>query len=470
MPIDIGKILAEGERDRFELFKQRVSPQWARVLRTIGFDKNWVRGEGAYLWDDKGDKYLDFMSGWGVFNFGRKHPDIVRAVDQVLHSELPGWIAFDTPALAAVLADELCRRMPNDLERVYFCNSGTEAVEAAIKFSRKATGKHHIIHLRKSFHGLTTGSLSLNGDESFRQGFEPFLPTSLEAPANDLEALEALFETHDVAAFIAEPILGKGVVILEDDYLWGARELCRKHGALLVMDEVQTGMGRSVKFLASAWVEGLDPDVVLLSKALSGGLVPVGALITRKEIHDAVYPSMEKALTHACTFGMGNLAMAAGLASLQVLDAENLIARANDLGAQFKAGLEAQRERFEFISEIRQRGLMIGIAFDKPRSMGLRTAWAMIHKMDENLFPQAVVIPLFDDGKVLTQVAGHAIDVVKLLPPLTISDEDVQWFLKSFEDVMVSLHKFPGPVWEVLKKLGKHAVKGRGRKSAGQEA
>ena len=360
------------------------------------------------------------------------------------------------------------KRMPGDLEITYFCNSGTEAIEAAIKFARKATGRHRTIHLNKAFHGLTNGSLSLNGDASFREGFEPFLPEATAVPINDLEALERAFAGADVAAFVVEPIQGKGVNICTEDYLLGAQALCRKHGALLVCDEIQTGMGRTGRFLASEWITGLDPDIVCLSKALSGGYVPVGATITRRWIYDKVFPSMDRALSHACTFGMGNLAMAAGLASLQVLDDYDLLTRAEQLGRRFKDGLEAMKPRFEFMSEIRQRGLMIGIEFDRPKSLGLRTAWKMIKKMDQNLFPQAIVIPLFDDHRILTQVAGHNIDVVKLLPPLTIDESDVDWFLRSFEEVMVALHRFPGPVWEVLKKLGKHALTSKSREKAQQ--
>ncbi|MEZ6194118.1 MAG: aspartate aminotransferase family protein [Planctomycetota bacterium] len=464
MSLDIDKILAEQRGRNFELYEEHVNPVFAKVLRTIGFNRSWVRGEGAYLWDDEGRKYLDFLSNWGVFNFGRKHPTIRGALEQVLASEFPGWIGFDAPALAGVLAAELKKRTPNGLDRVYFGNSGTEAVEAAIKFARAASRKTRIIHLKKAFHGLTTGSLALNGEESFRRGFGPLLPgCATEVPINDLAALEEAFAAGDVAAFIAEPIQGKGVWIATDEYLLGAQELCRKNGALLIADEVQSGMGRTGRFLASSWIEGFDPDIICLSKALSGGYVPVSATIMRKNVYEATFDDMNRAIVHACTFGMGNLAMAAGLASLQVLDEERLCDRAIELGARFREGLEAMRPRYEFLGEIRQRGLMIGIEFEKPKSMGLKAGWTMVHKMDRNLFAQAIVIPLLDDHGILTQVAGHNMDVVKLLPPLNISEADVDWFLRAFDDVMQKLHRFPGPAWEVLKKLGKHALTAKSR-------
>lgn len=465
LPIDIKQILASSRGRQFDLFSDHVHPQWTKVLRTIGFNKNYVGAEGPHLIDAEGNRYLDFMSGWGVFNFGRNHPTIKKTIEDVIASDFPGWIAFDAPVLAGELAKSLQARVPNKLERTYFCNSGTEAVEAALKFARYATKKSGFIHLKKAFHGLTNGALSANGDESFRAGFEPFLDGGRMIAMGDLAALERELESGEIGAFIFEPIQGKGVNIPEAGYFKEAERLCRKHGALMIADEIQTGLGRTGKFVAYEW-EDIDPDIVLFSKALSGGYVPVGAVLMKKWIYESVYSSMERAMVHATTFSMGNLAMAAGLASLTVLDDENLIEKSRLMGERFKAGLEALQERFELISEVRGRGLMIGVEFGKPKSLGLKTGWKLIHKMDQNLFPQAVVIPLFDDHRILSQVAGHAIDVVKFLPPLTIDDNDLKWFLDGFEQVMVNLHKFPGPVWEVLKKLSKHAMTSRSREKS----
>ncbi len=463
MPLDINTILTETRGKNFDLFEKYVNPVFVKVLRIIGFNRSWVRGEGAYLWDENGTRYLDFLTNWGVFNLGRGHPTIRGALQQVLDSDFPGWVGFDAPPLAAVLACELTKRMPGDLDTVFFCNSGTEAIEAAIKFARAATGRPCTVHLTKAFHGLTTGALSLNGEASFRRGFEPLLPGCSAVVPGDLKGLEARLALGDVASFVFEPIQGKGVNILSDEYLLAAQDLCRKYNTLMICDEIQSGMGRSGRFLACQWIEGLQPDVICLSKALSGGYVPLGATITRRAIYDYVYDSMDRAIVHASTFGMGNLAMAAGLAALTVLDDENLAARANELGSRFRHGIEAMVPRFEFLKGVRQRGLMIGIEFGKPDSMSLKAAWTMVNKIDENLFTQAVVIPLLDDHHILTQVAGHATPIVKILPPLNIKDTDVDWFLGALEDVMVKLHKFPGPVWEVLLKIGNHALTAKRR-------
>jgi ornithine--oxo-acid transaminase len=455
------ELFRETRSGSYEVYREHVGPMWAKMLRTIGFDRPWARGEGPYLWDADGVKYLDFMSGWGVFNFGRRHPAIRDALADVLEADLPNWTAFDTPPLAAALATELIRRMPKGLDRVYFCNSGTEATEAAIKFSRVATGRTGMVYLKRGFHGLTTGALAVNGDAAFRAGFEPYMPLGVEVEANDYEGLERAFAADDIGLFIFEPVQGKGVYIPEDGFLTRAQELCRANGALLVCDEVQTGLGRTGKAFGFEWVEDLEPDIVLVSKALSGGYVPVGAMITRAEVHDRMYGSMDQGMRHACTFGMGDMAMAAGLASLRVLEEEDLAANANRMGALIRDGLEEMMPRFEFMTEVRQRGLMIGIEFGEPKSLGLRGAWATTHRISPDLFPQAVVIPLLDDHQILTQVAGHHMDVVKLLPPLNITEQDVEWFLRGFLETMESLHSFPGPVWELMKKLGKHAVAAR---------
>lgn len=463
MPLDINAILAETRGKNFELFEEYVNPVFVKVLRIIGFNRSWIRGEGAYLWDESGTRYLDFLANWGVFTVGRRHPAIRAALQQVLDSDFPGWVGFDAPPLAAVLARELTTRVPGNLDTVYFSNSGAEAIEAAIKFARGATGRPRTIHLSKAFHGLTMGALSLNGEASFRRGFEPLLPENSLVVPDDLEALEARLALGDVASFVFEPIQGKGVNILNDKYLLAAQDLCRKYKTLMICDEIQSGMGRSGRFLACQWIEGLQPDIICLAKALSGGYVPLGATITHRAIYERVYDSMDRAIVHASTYGMGNLAMAAGLATLNVLDDENLFARANELGARFRKGIEAMVPRFEFLKGVHQRGLMIGIEFGKPDSMSLKAAWAMVNKIDENLFAQAIVIPLLDDHHILTQVAGHGVPIIKILPPLNIEDADVEWFLKALEDVLVKLHKFPGPAWEVLMKIGSHALTAKQR-------
>jgi ornithine--oxo-acid transaminase len=465
MPFDIRGLIAENEGRNYELHEQHVNPQYVKVLRTIGFDRCYVRATGPYLWDVNGTKYLDLNSGFGVFALGRNHPEVRRALTEFMASDYPSLVQLDAPLLPGLLAQELKKRVPDGLERVHFVSSGTEGVEAVIKFARCATRRPGILYCEKAFHGLTTGALSLVGDDVFREGFAPFLPDCRAIPFNDLEALERALAARDVAAFVVEPIQGKGVILPKPGYLAEAARLCRKYGALFVADEVQTGLGRTGKFLAIEHEGNVDPDMVVLSKALSGGYVPIGAVLMRRSIYEKVFSSLERAVIHGSTFAKGSLAMVAGLATLSVLDEQSLVANAARMGRLLEDGLNALKPRFEFIKDIRVRGLMVAIEFGEPRSLGAKAAWAVMHKMDKSLFPQAVIIPLLDEHHILAQTAGHHIDVIKLLPPLVIDETDVSWFLSSFEKIMTGLQKFPGPAWDVLMRIGKMAMTSRPRQA-----
>jgi len=462
-PLDIRALLKANEGRNYELHTAHINPANARTLKTIGFDRCYVRAQGQYLWDVEGVKYLDLLSGYGVFSLGRNHPEVREILTDFLNAEYPSLVKMEAPLLSGLLAEELKKRMPNQLDMVFFTNSGAEGVEAALKYARCATGRPALIHCKKAFHGLSYGALSVNGDDSFRGGFAPFLPECREIPFNDLAALEAELRKGDVAAFIVEPVQGKGVNLPLPDYLRDAAALCRKHGALFIDDEVQSGMGRTGKFLAIEHEGSVDPDIVVLSKALSGGFVPVGAVLCKKWIHEKVFSSMQRSVVHSSTFSQGSFAMAAGLAALDVIDRQQLIQRAETYGNMMGDGLRAMVPKYDFLKEIRQRGMMVGIEFGPPKSLMLRTAWSVMHTLDKSLFPQAAIIPLLDKHHIITQVAGHAIDVIKLLPPLVISEDDVKWFLTAFEDVLVQMHKFPGPAWDVITDIGKSAVTSRAR-------
>jgi len=459
--LDICSLLAQHEGQNYELHARHINPSNATTLKTIGFDRCYVRAEGAYLWDTEGTRYLDLLSGYGVFAVGRNHPDVRRVLIDLLKADYPSLVKMEAPLLSALLAQELKKRMPNKLDMVFFANSGAEGVETAIKYARCATARPGIIYCEKAFHGLTYGALSINGDESFREGFSPFLGDCRAIPFNDLDALERELRKKDVAAFVVEPIQGKGVNLPSPGYLLAAAALCRKYGALFVADEVQCGVGRTGTFLALEQDGNVDPDIVVLSKALSGGYVPVAAVLCRKWIHEKVFSSMQRSVVHSSTFSQGSLAMAAALATLDVIDRSHLMKNAVAIGNRIGEGLRAFIPRFEFLKEVRWRGLMIAIEFGQPRSFGLCAAWALMHKLDKSLFPQAAVIPLLDKHHILTQVAGHHVDVIKLLPPLVISGDDAEWFLSAFEDVLVEMHKLPGGVWDALSEIGWMALRAR---------
>jgi ornithine--oxo-acid transaminase len=460
MSLDIADLFAEREAERYALHARYLNEQMVRVLRTIGFDKGFRRGSGQYLFDRDGERYLDLLSGWGVFALGRNHPAVRDALKRVLDSEFPNLVQMDVSALAGVLAERLLRHMPY-LDKVFFANSGTESVEAALKFARAATGRPGIVHCSHAFHGLSYGSLSVNGDEVFRAGFGPLLPECVEIPFNDLAALERALSSRRVAAFIVEPIQGKGVVIPDDGYLRGALDLCRRHGTLLVADEIQTGLGRTGRFLAvEHW--GIEPDIVLMAKSLSGGHVPIGALATRKSIFDKVFDRMDRAVVHGSTFAKNDLAMAAGLATLDVIETEGLLDNAARQGARLLRAFEAFAQSYELVKTARGKGLMIGIEFGSPRSLKLKASWNVLETVSAGLFCQLIVIPLFKEHKILTQVAGHASHTIKLLPALTISDADCDWIERAFAAVIADAHRVPGAVWSLGKTLVDNAVRARG--------
>ena len=354
--IDIAALFESHEAERFSLHTRRLNEQMVRVLRTIGYDVGFCKGRGQYLYDRKGDKYLDLLSGFGVFALGRNHPAIRAALKSALDADLPNLVQMDVSTLAGILAERLLAHVPH-LDKVFFANSGAESVEAAIKFARAATGRPGIVYCSHAFHGLTYGALSLNGDETFRKGFEPLLPDCVRIPFNDLVALEQALSSRKVAAFVVEPIQGKGVILPNEEYLKGAEHLCRRYDTLFVADEIQTGLGRTGKFLAGEhW--GIEPDMVLLAKALSGGYVPVGAVLMRKKIFDKVFNRMDRAVVHGSTFSKNDLAMAAGIATLEVMKAERVIENAARTGERLLRGLVGARGRAtNCLKTVRGKGL-----------------------------------------------------------------------------------------------------------------
>ena len=459
MSVEIDDLFAEAEPQRYALHTRYLNEQMVRVLKTIGFDRAYRRGKGQYLYDRDGLQYLDLLSGWGVFALGRNHPVVADALKKVLDSELPNLVQMDVSALAGVLAERLLRRVPH-LEKVFFANSGTESVEASLKFARAATGRPGIVYCSHAFHGLTYGSLSVIGDDIFRSGFGPLLPGCVEVPFNDVVALERALASKTVAAFIVEPIQGKGVTMPTDDYLRSALELCRKYGTLFIADEVQTGLGRTGRFLACEhW--RIEPDMVLLSKSLSGGHVPVGAVLTRKWIFDKVFDRMDRAVVHGSTFSKNDLAMAAGIATLEVIQSERLMENAERTGARLLATFERMIGRHELVKDVRGKGLMIGIEFGAPRSLKLKASWNLLETANSGLFCQLIVIPLLKEHRILTQVAGHGNHTIKLLPPLIISDQDCDWIERSFETVISDAHRVPGAIWSLGKILVENAARAR---------
>jgi ornithine--oxo-acid transaminase len=466
----VREILAGRAGEEMALNDSYLNPQLGRIVRTLGFDKRWVSGEGAHLTDAEGVRYLDLLSGYGVFAIGRNHPEAIAAVRDAMEAHTANLPQLGVTLLNGVLAEQLLARAPGSVAVMVPANSGTEAVEAALKIARAATGRPRILFAEHAFHGLTLGSLSLNGNDEFREGFGPLLPDCEAVPFGDIEALERALargktgatERHagtkayragrgdpsggvgdcDVAAFVVEPVQGKGVNLPPDGYLRAAQRLCREAGVLFVCDEVQTGLGRTGRFLAlEHW--GLEPDLICLSKALSGGLVPVGAVLVSRSAFDGVFDGMERAVRHGSTFGGNDLAAAAALATLRVLDAEGLVARAERLGALLLELTSPLAERYEVVSDVRGLGLMWAIEFGPPEGAARRSIWNAAERAQPGIFSQLIVGPLFHEHRVLCQVAGHRMNVVKALPSLVVEEQEIRRFAAALEEVVAQAERVP---------------------------
>jgi ornithine--oxo-acid transaminase len=422
------------------LNQRHLNPKLGRVVRTLGFDRDWRHGRGSHLIDSDGHAYLDLLSGYGVFSLGRGHPEVKAELQRVIAADTPSLPQLGVSTLPGVLAERLLGLAPASLDAALLVSTGTESVEAAIKLARAATGRPRILYCERGFHGLTMGSLSVNGNEEFREQFGALLPGCDPVPFGDLDALEAQLGDGDVAAFIVEPVQGKGVYIAPDGYLHGAQELCRRRGALFVIDEVQTGLGRTGRFLAlEHW--GVEPDMVTVAKALSGGYVPIGALLASRHVFDATFDSMERSVVHGSTFGGGDLAAAAGLATLSVIEHEDLVTRAARLGDRLLELTRPLVERFEIVREVRGLGLMWAIELGPPAGGAARRAWDAIERRQPGLFAQLVTVPLFHEHRILTQVAGHHMNVVKALPPLVIEQSELERFAAALAQILAGIEE-----------------------------
>ncbi len=446
VPAQIAELIAARTGEELALNDRYLNPQMGRILRTLGFDKVWTGGEGAHLIDEQGERYLDLFGGYGVFAIGRNHPAAIAAVRETMEAGTGNMPQLGVTLLSGVLAEQLVTRAKQAgggrIAAMVPANTGTEAVEAAIKLARAATGRPRVLYAEHAFHGLTLGSLSLNGNAEFREGFGPLLPSCDSVPFGDRDALAAELERGDVAALVLEPVQGKGVNLPPEGYLAEAQRLCRGAGTLFVCDEVQTGVGRTGRFLAlEHW--GLEPDMICMAKALSGGLVPIGALLVSRRAFDAVFDGMERAVRHGSTFGGNDLAAAAALATLRVLDEEQLVERAERLGRLLLEETAPLADEFEVVREVRGLGLMWAIEFGPPPGAIGRRLWESVERRQPGLFSQLITVPLFHEHRILCQVAGHHMNVIKALPALTVSEEEIRRFAAALRETIAAAERYP---------------------------
>lgn len=452
--VENGQLVCRANR-----YAERVNPQWVRLLDLLQMNVRYERCEGAELFAADGRRIIDFLSGYCVHNVGHNHPDVVEALQRELARCGPAMIQSQVADLAGELAGRLCDRAGGRLNKAFFASSGSEGVEAAIKFARAHTRRPGILAAEHAFHGLTCGALSLMSDEFWREGFGPLLPETTIIPFDSTEALERELKSRRFAAFIVEPVQSEaGVRVPDPEYLRSAEALCRRYGTLFVLDEVQTGMYRTGTFLA-AHQFGLDPDMVVLAKALSGGLVPVAAVLMSDEVCDSVYSSLPRAFVHTSTFSENSLAMRAGLATLEVLERERLGQRAIEAGRYLREKLTTVLQEFEMVKEVRGLGLLMGIEFQAPKQLRLRIPYEAFGAVHGGMFGQILVMRLFRDFGFLTQVCGNNFMVLKVAPPLVVEDQQIDAFVSAVRSV-IELSNSPGAFWSEALGLARRAFRG----------
>ena len=452
--VENGQLVCRANR-----YAERVNPQWVRLLDLLQMNVRYERCEGAELFAADGRRIIDFLSGYCVHNVGHNHPDVVEALQRELARCGPAMIQSHVADLAGELAGRLCDRAGGRLNKAFFASSGSEGVEAAIKFARAHTRRPGILAAEHAFHGLTCGALSLMSDEFWREGFGPLLPETTIIPFDSTEALERELKSRRFAAFIVEPVQSEaGVRVPDPEYLRSAEALCRRYGTLFVLDEVQTGMYRTGTFLA-AHQFGLDPDMVVLAKALSGGLVPVAAVLMSDEVCDSVYSSLPRAFVHTSTFSENSLAMRAGLATLEVLERERLGQRAIEAGRYLREKLTTVLQEFEMVKEVRGLGLLMGIEFQAPKQLRLRIPYEAFGAVHGGMFGQILVMRLFRDFGFLTQVCGNNFMVLKVAPPLVVEDQQIDAFVSAVRSV-IELSNSPGAFWSEALGLARRAFRG----------
>jgi ornithine--oxo-acid transaminase len=434
-----------------------VNPQWVRLLNLLQMNVRYERCSGSELFTEDGKVILDFLSGYCVHNTGHNHPAIIEAIKDELDRRGPAMLQSHVPDLAGTLAHRLCTLARGGLEKVYFACSGSEGVESAIKFARKRTGRTGLIYAEGAFHGLTCGALSLMSDGFWKDRFGPMLSDTVGVPFGDLGALKEKLVTGQYAAFFVEPLQSEaGIRVPDPNYLAEAAKLCRRHGALFVLDEVQTGLFRTGTFLA-AHQFGVQPDIVILAKALSGGLVPVSAVLMTEAVYDSVYDSLKRAIVHTSTFSENSLAMRTGLATLDVLESEGLGERALRMGEKLRCRLRESLSRYEMVKDVRGMGMLSGIEFQTPSSLKLRLPFEAFRKIHSGMFGQVVVMRMFRDWRVLTQICGNNFMVLKVAPPLVVTEKQLDHFVEAITSVVDIMHT-SGSFWSEALGLARRAM------------
>ena len=442
------------------LYARHVNPALVKLLGVFGYGRVFVRARDVSMWDDRGTEYLDFLAGFGAVTIGHNHPRLVHRLRDFF-AEDPVNLVHTGPAVhAAELAAALASRLDGGLEVSLFSSSGAEAIDAALKLARAATGRLGFVYCRGGFPGTSLGALSVMGGERFRRPFAPLVPGGEEIPFGDLGALEHTLSSRQAAAFVVEPIQAEGGVVLPPaGYLADAGALCRRHGTLFVLDEVQTGLGRTGTLFAYQ-AEGIAPDVLVLAKALGGGIAPAAVTVTRPDLHQQAYGSMQRFDLHGSTFAGNALACTAALETLAILDDEKLVQNSAARGEQLLDGLQRRLAGHPLVRDIRGRGLLVGIELGFADSRFLvRLVPDQLRETFTEILGQWIALQLLE-RQILCQPAAHRWDVVKLEPPLTVQAAQIDHAVDTIGEVLDANRDVAKLVRDITARVGRQALKG----------
>jgi putrescine aminotransferase len=438
-----------------EAYARHVNPSFIRLLGVLGYGRVFTRAQDIWVWDSQGRRYLDALAAFGAMSLGHNHPRLVARLHALLDEQVFHFCHVGPAAGAAALAEALAHRLAPPLEISLFASSGAEAVEAGLKLARAATGRSDLLSCELGFHGTSLGALSVMGAERMRRPFEPLLAGCHCVPFGDLEALAQALERYRPAAFLLEPLQAEGGVVLPPPgYLRAAQALCQQAGCLLVLDEIQTGLGRTGPLFAHQAEEGFVPDVLCLAKALSGGVAPISVAITSRAIFDKAYGRQDRFDLHGSTFQGNAFSCAAALETLQIIDAEALVSRSAERGAQLLSGLQARLRGHPLVQDVRGRGLLVGIEFG-PTGRGWldKLAPALVGKLSESMFGHWICVRLLEAG-VLCQPSVLRPNVLRLEPPLTIGAEQIASLVDTLGSVLDDYRGLTPAVADVTRRLG----------------
>jgi acetylornithine/succinyldiaminopimelate/putrescine aminotransferase/choline dehydrogenase-like flavoprotein len=437
--------------------KRHVHPRLLKMLELGGMSTAFTRGEGPYLYDAEGTRYLDFLAGGGVYFIGRNHPKVREYMQAVLSMDLPNLCVVNASVLGGQLAERLIGLAGSHFSKVVYANSGTEATDVMVRFARYVTGRRRFLYLEGAFHGRSYAAISMCGFPQLKEGMDPVLPTCTPIKPNDLRQLRRELRHGDVAGVIMEPVLGMTGEVLDPGYMREAEILCERYGSIFMADEVQTGFGRTGEWFGTT-SQGIRPGMMSLSKTLSGGQAPISAVLVTEDVYEAVYKKFTSGPIYFSTFAENNLSMAAALATLDVLEEMDAPAEAAEKGEYLREGIEELADRYDVIDRVQGKGLMLAVYFKTSAKPTLLLQQKLLEIPDSGAFAAAVNVDLYARQKVIVQIPGPGLNAIKILPPVVISQDDMDLFLHSFEDTLLECYGRQGPLVSLGKGILKNVV------------